>query len=204
MGLLSNNTSITRYKVQGKISEPVLATIAKALNEHSIKDIDNEDTEKICGWTSFEHPYRPDFENSSFNIGTYLVFSLRIDQKKVPTRIIKKHFSLEMSRRLAESGREYLSKNEKKDLKEHLISVLTARMPATPNVYDIIWHYEEGLLWFFSTLKSANEELETLFNAAFNLKLIHLFPYTTTDLLIDLTDLERNRMNKLKPTDFTE
>jgi len=204
MGLLSNSASITRYKVQGEISEPVIATIAKALDEHSIKDIDNEDTEKISGWTSFENPYRPNFEHSSFNIGTYLVFSLRIDQKKVPGRIIKKHFFLEMNRKLAESGRDYLSKNEKKDIKEHVISVLTARMPATPNVYDIIWHYEEGMLWFFSTLKSANEELETLFNTAFNLKLINLFPYTMADLLIDLTGPERDQLNKLNPTNFAE
>ena len=90
MGLLSTSASITRYKVQGEISESVIETIAKALNKHSIKDIDNEDTEKISGWTSFENPYRPDFEHFSFKIGAYLVFSLRIDQKKVPTKIIKK------------------------------------------------------------------------------------------------------------------
>lgn len=204
MGLLSTSASITRYKVQGEISESVIETIAKALNKHSIKDIDNEDTEKISGWTSFENPYRPDFEHFSFKIGAYLVFSLRIDQKKVPAKIIKKHFSLEMSKKLAESGREYLAKNEKKDLKEHVTSILTARMPATPNIYDIIWHYEEGLLWFFSTLKSANEELETLFATTFKLNLIHLFPYTMADLLFDLTDPERDQLNKLNPTNFSE
>ena len=102
MGLLSTSASITRYKVQGEISEPVIEAIAKALNKHSIKDIDNEDTEKIIGWTSFENPYRPDFEHPSINIGTYLVFSLRIDQKKVSAKIVKKHFSLEMSKKLAD------------------------------------------------------------------------------------------------------
>ena len=52
----------------------------------------------------------------------------------------------------------YLARDEKKMLKESVISALTLRIPATPKVYDLIWNYEDCLLWFFSTLKSANDE----------------------------------------------
>jgi recombination associated protein RdgC len=204
MGLLSSTVSITRYKVEGKLEEPVLETIANCLKHNAIPEIDDDISEKTVGWTSFDHPFRPNFEGSSFVIGSYLVFSLRIDKKTIPSKIIKKHVAIEMAKRLAETGRHYLSRDEKSAIKEHVVNVLSLRIPATPNIYDLIWNYEDSSLWFFSNLKSANEELETLFSRSFRLPLIRLFPYTTAALVVDLSDEERDILVKLSRTNFTE
>jgi len=204
MGFLSPTVSITRYKVQGKLEEPVLETIANCLKHYAIPEIDDDLSEKTVGWTSFDNPFKPDFEGSSFVIGTYLVFSLRIDKKTIPSKIIKKHCAIEAAKRLAESGRQYLSRDEKKTIKEHVINTLSLRIPATPNIYDLIWNYEGSSVWFFSNLKSANEELETLFSKSFRLTLIRLFPYTTADLVAGLSDTERDILAKLSPTNFKE
>ena len=77
------------------------------------------------------------------------------------------------------------------------------RIPATPNIYDIIWNYEEGVLWFFSNLKSANEELETLFTRSFKLSLIRMFPYTA-GLNAGLSGPDKDCLDQLKPTLFME
>lgn len=81
---------------------------------------------------------------------------------------------------------------------------LLRRIPAIPNVYDLMWNYEDASLWFFSNLKSANEELETLFIKSFGLQLIRLFPYTTADLLAGLSDTQRDLLLKLEPDHFQE
>ncbi len=204
MGLLSSTVSITRYRVEGKLEKPVLETMAKCLKKNAIPNVDDDISDKTVGWTSFDKPFDPDFEGSSFLIGTYFVFSLRIDKKTVPSSLIKKHCAMETARRLAATGRKYLSRDEKRVIKEHVISVLTLRIPATPNVYDLIWNYEESSLWFFSTLKSANEELETSFFRSFQLPLIRLFPYTTADLVMGLSDTQRDILVGLSATAFTE
>ena len=204
MGLMSSTVSITRYRVEGKLEEPVLETMARCLKKNAIPDVDDDVSDKIVGWTSFDKPFNPDFEGSSFLIGTYFVFSLRIDKKTVPSSLIKKHCAIETARRLAASGRKYLSRDEKRMIREHVTSALSSRIPATPNVYDLIWNYEGLSLWFFSTLKSANEELETLFFKSFQLPLIRLFPYTTADLVMGLSDTQRDILVKLSATDFTE
>jgi DNA recombination-dependent growth factor C len=203
MGLLSPSVSITRYQVQGRIDDPVLEHIAISLKKYAISEIDNDAAEKSCGWTSFEQPYNPDFEGSSYNFGTYLVFSLRIDKKSIPSKILKKHYAIEETKRLAESGRQFISRNEKKLVKEQILHFLSMRIPATPNIYDIVWNYEEGKLWFFTNLKAANEELETLFTESFKLSLIRYFPYTAAELADDLTDSERDRLNRISPVSFT-
>jgi recombination associated protein RdgC len=204
MGLLSSTVSITRYRVEGKLQEPILETMAKCLKKNVIPEVEDDISDKTIGWTSFDKPFNPNFEGSSFLIGAYFVFSLRIDKKSVASSVIKKYCDVEAARRLSETGRQYLSRDERKMIKEHVTSLLTLRVPAIPNVYDVIWNYEDASLWFFSTVKSANEELETLFFKSFQLPLIRLFPYTTADLVMGLSDTQRDILVKLSPTDFTE
>jgi recombination associated protein RdgC len=203
MGLLSPSVSITQYRVEGRLPSPVNDHVTAALQNDTISEIDNDASDQTIGWTSFDDPYQPDFEGSRFVIDTAWVFSLRIDKKSIPAKVLKKHYNMETAKRLAESGRDYLSKAEKKQIKDHVLTVLSMRIPATPNVYDILWKYEEGLLWFFTNLKAANEALETLFTRSFKLRLVRLFPYTA-GLHAGLSGPEKDGLDQLKPTLFME
>ncbi len=204
MGLLSSSVSVMRYKIDGKLKEPITDTIADALKHNAFTEIEDEAEEKLSGWTSFSHPFSPDFEGSSFVFGTYMIFALRIDKKSIPSKLVKKHYSIEAAKKLAETGREYLSKTERLAIRENVLNVLTLRIPASPSIYDVMWNYEAGLLWFFSTQKAANEELETLFAKSFRLSLIRLFPYTMADLNSGLSDAQRSLIQNLSPTRFAE
>ena len=203
MGLLSASNSITRYLVNGHLKKPVLQTVATGLNKNVISEIDDHASDKSVGWTSFEKPYQPDFRGSTYVFGSYLVFALRIDKKSIPSRVVKKHFMMESARRLADSGKQYLSRNEKQTIKDHVVDQLNLKVPATPNVYEVIWHYEDSVLWFFSNLKAPNEELETLFLRSFDLSLVRVIPYTAAHLDPDLTDTEKDLLLKLSPTKFS-
>ncbi len=204
MGLLSSSVSVTRYKVEGKPAEPVLETIADGLKKNVITEIDNDIAEKSSGWTSFENPFKPDFEGSSFVVGTYLIFSMRIDKKAIPSKIIKKLCDEEIANKLAQTGRERLSRNEKQAIRENVVNSLSLRIPATPCIYDLVWSMEEEWLWFFSNQKAANEELETMFSKSFGLSLVRLFPYTAADLTAGFSDAEHTLLSELSPARFTE
>ncbi len=202
MSILSSTVSITRYQVHGKINAPINDYITNGLTSNTISEIDNQVSDRAVGWTSFEKPFQPDFEGSSFVYANYFVFALRIDKKIIAAKVLKKHYTIEAAKRMAESGREFLSTNEKKLVKEHVISGLSLRIPATPNIYDLVWNYEDSIVWFFSNLKTANEELETLFAKSFNLSLIRLFPYTAAELSPGLSDSQRDALQKISPTQF--
>ena len=204
MGILSSSISITQYHVEGKLKEPILDTVRKGLTKQAVEEIDNESSDRAIGWACFGDPFSTDFNSSPFQIGTHFVFSMIIDKKTIPSKIVQKHYTLEMKKRLKNSGREFLSKTEKKEIKDHILQILCLRIPATPNLYDLIWNYESNTLWFFSNLKGANEELETLFTTSFQMKLIRLFPYTMGMLTSPLSDTEKDVLSKLTPTLFTE
>jgi recombination associated protein RdgC len=203
MGLLSKTVSLTRYHIEGTFDGNPTEQIRNGLKRHAIPEIDGDISDRIAGWTSFEDPYAPDFDNIPFIFGSYYVFSLRIDKKNIPSKVVKKQFAVEMKKRLKESGREFLTRNEKKMLKEHVVNTLSLRIPSTPNHYDLFWNYEAASLWFFSTQKAANEELETLFSRSFKLRPIRLFPYTCADLTADLSDRQKDGMANLTPSVFT-
>jgi DNA recombination-dependent growth factor C len=203
MGLLSATVSMTRYRIDGDIEKPVMESVARALRKNSIEDIDNDPAEKAVGWTSFDTPYRPDFEGSSFSIGPYFIFCIRIDKKTIPAKLVTKHVTLATARRLAETGRPYLSRDEKKEIKEHVVNVLSLRIPAVPNIYDILWSLESRQVCFFSNLKSANEEFETLFQKSFKLTPIRLFPFTMAERMAGLDPGEKDVLASLSATRFS-
>jgi recombination associated protein RdgC len=204
MGILSSAVSITRYRVEGKIEGPVIDIVLKGLKKNAITEIDEEAESKAAGWTSFENPFHANFDGSSFVFGNLFVFALRIDRKSIPSKLLKKHLALETSKRLAKTNRRFLSKDEKQALKDKVINDLAIRIPATPNVYDLIWNYEASSLWFYSNLRSANEEIETLFRRSFNMGLLRLFPYTAADTRAGLSDSERDVLIGLSPTHFSD
>ena len=204
MGFLSSTVSMARYKVDGKLEGQILETVAAGLKKNMISEIDGNPVEKTIGWTSFENPFQPGFKGSSFSIGTYLVFSMRIDKKIIPSKIVKKHVAVESAKLLTVSGRKFLSKDEKTAIKDRVINALILRIPATPNVYDLLWNYEGSEICFFSSLKAANEEFETLFAKSFNLTPIRLFPYTMADLTAGLTHAERDVLSNISSTKFAK
>jgi len=202
LGILSASVSITRYKVEGKLKTPVMETVLAGLKNNTIAEIDQEIVETAAGWTSTQQPFFPDFEGSSFVVGPYFIFSLRIDTKRVPSKTVQKYVAIETKKKLAESGREYLSREEKRMIKDHVTNMLYRRIPGVPGIYDLVWEHEKGSVWFFTNLKSANETVETLFLKSFNLTLVRMFPYTSAFYDSDLGDRERDALMATTPINF--
>ena len=202
MGILSTTMAITRYRVEGTLEGAATEAVYRGLTKNAIAEIDNETEDRASGWTAFENPYFPSFEGSSFLFGNLFLFSLRIDRKSVSPNLIKKHLTVEAAIRLAKTKKRFLSKDEKNALKDKVTKDLLVRVPASPTVYDVLWNYEAASLLFLTTLKSANNELETLFRRSFNLALIRIFPYTAADLISGLSDSDRDVLIGLSPTQF--
>ena len=200
MSLLSNALSITRYRVNGRLDDPITDAVYLGLKKNMLPDIEDVDAAHTAGWTSFQDPFTPSFEGASFVYANYFVFSLRIDKKTIPSKLVQKHMAIEVAKKCHASGREFLSKNEKKMIKENVISLLGLRIPAIPNVYNVLWNYEASVVWFFTHLKGPNEDLETLFKTSFGLVLTRIFPYTFAESRPSLSELDLDRLTPLSPT----
>ncbi len=207
MGLLSASVSIARYTVEKnkKNNESsVLEFIRKGLKKNIISEIEDEYSEILTGWTPFESHFDADFEKYTFQFGTYFIFSFRIDKKSIPQKIIQKYTSIEIIKKLKQTNRDFLSKNEKTDIKDAVIEKLMHQIPSTPNIYDVLWDYEQSKILLFTTQKAANEEFETLFSKSFNLKLIRIFPFTLIEQNKLFTKDQKDQIFNLTPFKFSQ
>ncbi len=199
MGLISSTHSISRYYIDGEFQEGTAEGVLQGLKENAIPEIESEYEEISVGWTPLETPYTPDFDSASFTFGTYFAFSLRIDKKSIPAKLIQKHMAIETEKKKKESGRSFISKNEKAEIKEMVVDILLHKTPFIPNIYDVLWDYEDKHLILFSTQKAANELFETLFYKSFNHRPIRIFPYTLVEKLGSFTDNKKDRVLALAP-----
>ena len=101
------------------------------------------------------------------------------------------------------SGRDFISKQEKSEIKELVIDILMHKIPAIPNVYDVLWNYEEKNLYLYTTQKAANEFFETIFLKTFNLKPIRLFPYTIVETKSKFSNPQKDRIQTLVPLKYS-
>ena len=202
MGLISSTHSMSRYHIEGEFDGSIMEAVREGLIDNAMPKIENEYDEISAGWTPIESPYNPDFQKFSFIFGSYFLFSLRIDKKSIPAKLVQKQMALEIEKKKEESGRDFISKNEKSEIKEMILDVLMHRIPAIPNLYDVLWSYEENSLFLFSTQKAANELFETLFIKSFNHKPIRIFPYTLVEKISKFTPDQKDRVLALSPLKF--
>jgi DNA recombination-dependent growth factor C len=203
MGFLSATQSMSRYHILDAFDTEPMEQVRDGLIQHAIPTLENEYEEISAGWTPFESPYLPDFEQFSFVFGTYFLFSLRIDKKSIPAKLVHKQMAIEIEKKKHASGRDFVSKNEKSEIKETVMDVLMQKMPAIPNVYDVLWDYDAGNLFLFTTQKAANEFFETIFFKSFNLKPVRLFPYTLVETRSAFSSADKDRILTLTPCHFS-
>ncbi len=203
MGLISSTHSISRYHIEGKFEGSAAEEVRNALIAYSIPKLESEYDQISAGWTPFESPYNPDFSKFSIQFGTYFLFSLRIDKKSIPVRLIQKYMAIEIEKKIETSGRNFISKNEKTEIKELVIDLLMHKIPAVPSIYEILWNYEEKNLYLFTTQKAANELFETIFFKSFKLKPVRIFPYTLVETKSAFSNSDKDRIFSLTPLKYT-
>ncbi len=199
MGFLSTTLSMSRYHIQNTFENEPMEQVRNGLIKNAIPKLESEYEEISAGWTPFESPFLPDFEKFSFVFGNYFLFSLRIDKKSIPAKLVQKQMAIEIEKKKEKSGRDLVSKNEISEIKEMVMDVLMHKMPSIPNVYDVLWNYESADLFLFTTQKAANEFFETIFVKSFTLKPIRIFPYTLVETKSAFSDPQKDRIMTLTP-----
>ncbi|MBC8318219.1 MAG: recombination-associated protein RdgC [Desulfobulbaceae bacterium] len=184
MGLFSGSASFVRYKVIDELPENFWDFAAEKIAQHAFRDIDENYEERSVGWVSVVNMFDASFEYASFAAGDYIVLTLRIDERKVAPRVLKK-FCLKEEERFKKAKQiPKLSRVQKLDIKENVNLMLLKKAVPVPSTYDLCWNLAESTLLFFSTSEKAQVELEDFFKETFGLSLMQQIPYLTAEHLV--------------------
>lgn len=191
MGFLKGSASFVRFSVEGELVDSSLEYLLDRIISYSFEDIDDNYEEYSIGWVSVQNMFDSQFENASWIAGDYITLSLRMDERKISSAILKKCIIKEEERVRQEKQVPKLSRSAKVEIKERVRTELVRKSIPIPAVYELAWNLTEGVVIFFSTSKKAQALLEDHFRETFGLLLKQQIPYTTAETLVDEAQLVR-------------
>lgn len=205
MGFLNAACSFTRFRIVDPVSSALLNEVPQKLRqpEFVFRDIDDTADEQSFGWVCFEDMLDTQWHTAPPEKGSYLAFSLRLDTRRVPAGVIKKHLTLALRAEMArvkEQGKTYVSRERKKELKEQVILRLRSRFLPVPAEFNVIWSTDTNTVWFASTQSKVIDLFTDLFTRTFDLTIEQLTPYSLALSLVD--EDAANSLDTIEPTRF--
>ncbi len=203
MGLTSSSSSFTRFRIMDDIPKELWTSILEKLQLFAFQDIDNTSEETSHGWTCFDDMLDMQWHTAPPQKGEYIVFSLRLDTRRVPPGVIKKHLALALrdeKQKMQEQNKTYISRERKKELKEQVMIRLRQRFLPIPAEFNVVWSTTNNTVWFMSTQNKMLEIFTELFTKTFNLHLDQMTPYGLASTF--LNEAQLIQLDMLEPTHF--
>lgn len=202
MSFLKTSTSFTRFRITDPVPASLWPEVIDRLQRNSFTDIDELPEERSFGWTAFEDLLDTSFAQNPVEKGVYLAFCLRLDTRRVPPAVIKKHLALALRKEEAqnrEMGKKFVSRERKKELKEQVMLRLRMRFLPVPAEFQVVWNTAASMIYFASTQQKMLDLFEELFVRTFELHIAPLSPY---ELAVGVLG-DSLRLDILEPTLFT-
>ncbi|HEU18421.1 MAG TPA: hypothetical protein ENO00_03425 [Deltaproteobacteria bacterium] len=177
MGLLKGPVTATKYRVTGTVPDDFRNFVDERIKHFAFSGLSTGEAEKSIGWTSIDNILDTDFSYANYSIANYLIFSLRIDRKVVPTALLKLKVLEAEKELLTQRNTEKIYKAERNDLKDRIHLSLMNQTPPIPATFEVCWNVSEGWLLFGSLSEKVKEDFVDLFSRTFNLSLRPFVPW---------------------------
>jgi hypothetical protein len=205
MGVYANTVSITQFTITGELPKSEqFQWFSEKLSQKGFQSIENSSEELSEGWTLVDRPDDSGFEApGDFWRDNYLVFSLRRDQRKIPSAVLKSHTGREEGAFLAQHPNlRRTPKNKRQEIKELVqVRLLTKCLPV-PSSVDVVWDLKNGVLTLFSLGSKVIERFEDWFRKTFEgFSLVMVHPYARAATLVDGQVLENLEKANLANSD---
>jgi len=189
MGLLKGSFTFSRFHVEGQLPQAFLNFVNSRIKANAFKDSPRTTEEKRTGWVALTDILDTRFEKANYALGDYLVFSLRVDRKMIPSKLLKIKLLEEERRFLAESGKSRIHKQAAEGIKDKVKLDLLTKLDAIPSFYDICWCVSKNTLYFSSLSDNVADDFVDLFKKTFSLTLKRFSPQESNLIIRDSESL---------------
>ena len=203
MGFANSSCSFTRFRVLDSMTDEQWNAVPDKLRQYAFQDIDELPEMQAHGWVCFEDMLDSQWRTAPPQKGAYFVFSLRLDTRRIPAGVVKKHLALalrEEKERMQAQGKNFISRERKKELKEQVLLRLRQRFLPVPAEFNVIWNTARNEVWFASTQNRMIDLFMEFFLQSFDVHLEQLTPYSLAETLLDEETM--SRLDRMEPTEF--
>lgn len=192
MGLLKGSFTFSRFQVEGQLPQAFLNFVNSRIRSNAYKDSSKTTEEKRMGWVSLTDILDTDFEKANYALGDYLIFSLRIDRKLIPSKLLKIKLMEAERHLLAESGKSRLNKQAVESTKDKVKLELLTKLDPIPSFYDVCWSVSNNTLYFSSLSDSVADDFVEFFKKTFSLTLKRFSPQENDLITKDSESTEKS------------
>lgn len=204
MGFLGGSASFTRFRILDEVPDETVFKIPDKLKQFAFKDIDDIPEIRSFGWVCYDDMLDCDWHTAPPQKGEFVLFSLRLDTRRIPPAVIKKHLALALGKErlaLAENGKNFISRDRKSEIKEKVLLGLRQRFLPVPAEFNVVWSIPHGIVWFASTQTKMVDMFMELFLATFDLHLEELTPFNLAASMLDEDQI--SALENVEETQFT-
>ena len=180
MSFVKASSSFTRFRVLDDISREKWESLPEELRQFAFIDIDDTADERSFGWTNFDDMLDTKWQVSPPEKADYIAFSLRLETRRIPPAVLRKHTQLAIREELARiqnQGKKFIARERKKELAEQVKLRLFGRFLPIPAEFQVIWNTSSGHIYLASTQKKIIELFLDLFTRSFDIRLEQMLPY---------------------------
>ena len=190
MGFCNASCSFTRFRIIDPIPSELWTQIPDKLRQFAFRDIDDLPEMQAYGWVCFEDMLDSEWRTAPPHKGAYLLFSLRLDTRRIPAAVIKKHLTLALK----------AEKEKMQELKEQVLLRLRQRFLPIPAEFNVIWATDRNEVWFASTQGKMIDLFMEAFLNSFELHLEQITPYSLAETMLD--EAAMSRLDRIEATQF--
>jgi hypothetical protein len=176
MAFASGSVTFRRYRVVQCGFKVVDEAFIDALNGCAFGRYRTVEEGVDLGWVTPAHLFDVDFAGEKIAAGRFAHFRLRRDRTTVPAGILRSYVEIERLAALEASGREFLTREERRQAKEaaQARADKEARSGAFRRIaaYPVLFDLDQQMLYFGNTSAAANDALRTLFADTFDAELM--------------------------------
>ncbi len=168
MSLMASSIPLTVYRADSTFMD---ALTFDKLKQFAFRSIDSVPEKKGWGFTNFDDMFDVEWTKSVPEKGRYFAFGVRIDNRSIPSSIVKKHYAeleAEELERIKAGGKKFLSRERKKDLLTLCKVRLLSRIEPRPAMCGVAVDTATGLVYVGSVSKTVLELLESYLKTAFS------------------------------------
>ncbi|MDR2340494.1 MAG: recombination-associated protein RdgC [Deltaproteobacteria bacterium] len=188
MGLLKGNPTVTRYRILDPLTNDFTEEfIGERLRKYAFQNIEGTTDENAVGWVELFAYLSTAFEKESYSFGNTYAFTMRMDSRRLSTKVLNRYYDLTEARYFNKHGRQPNAK-KKKELKETLRLELLKKILLTTDLYEAVWFSRTSEIWFFGSGEKLRIAFEELFGQTFGLAIRLIVPITMGLELVDDND----------------
>lgn len=180
MGLLSGSITGRRFHVLGTMPDAYRELLQDRLTAHAFREppaASAKQGEPVEGWCRVQNLLRTDFEEpDTWLFDKYVVFCLRVDVKKLPTRLLTATVEIKCDAWKKERGVERVPSAVKKEIRENIEVDWLGRVFPTVKTVEIVWNVLDGWAIVATQSDALLDRVKKRFHRSFGFDLIQASP----------------------------